>query len=399
MNRSFDYFEVKYLFIFLTIYFIFIPFAFKINFFGFITILIVIIGSASFFLGYKTNKFFLLAEKKSKQNLILIGIGTLFLLNDLINGMNNILSVRDIESYSSLYDQKDTLSLYMQIVYLSIYFIKYYIYALIMNKNKVLFYLIFLSQIMIFFNSPTRLVALSPFIIFIIYGYYMRYIKINLLKIIIIFLSLPFIFVVLLLSRGKSEGVNYIEIIENTINNLTLDSFLSILKVALESFKSFEDLTNIITENFVHLESGVIRIIFMPISRTIWDDKPEPLARIIAQEFSPNAYANNGGMVATIFGDTFINGHILGVIILLFILGGISKIIYNTLHKNIHISKDQIAILIMFYSNFIFHFIYYMRGFLSDLLWKTLLLVIIYFILYKLQYQISYRKKRNFNES
>ncbi|HIP34096.1 MAG TPA: oligosaccharide repeat unit polymerase [Bacteroidia bacterium] len=396
MNYNFDYFEVKYLFLFLTIYFIFIPFLFEISFLSFITILIVLIGSISFMQGYKTNKFFLLTEQKLKINSIFIGIGILFLLNDLIQGLNNLFSIRDMESYSSLYEQQDTLSLYMQIVYLSIYFIKYYLYALIMNKNKALFYLIFLSQIMIFFNSPTRLVALSPFIIFIIYGYYIGYIKINLFKIVIVFLSLPFLFVVLLLSRGKSDGMNYIQILENTINNLTLDNFVSILKVALESFKSFDDLTNLITTNFVHLESGIIRIIFMPISRTIWEDKPEPLARIIAKEFSPNAYDSNGGMVATIFGDAFVNGHVFGVIILLFILGAMSKIIYNTLHKNMQINKDQRAILIMFYSNFIFHFIYYMRGFFSDLLWKTLLLVIIYFVLYKLQYFISFKNKRRF---
>jgi oligosaccharide repeat unit polymerase len=321
-------------------------------------------------------------------------MGTLFLLNDLKHGMNNIFTIRDIESYYLLYEKQNTFSLYMQIVYLSIYFIKYYLYALIMNKNKVMFYLIFLSQIMIFFNSPTRLVALSPFIIFITYGYYTGYIKINLFKLVIVFLSLPFLFVVLLLSRGKSDGMNYFQILENTINNLTFDNFVSILRVALESFKSFDDLTNIITTNFVHLENGIIRIIFMPISRTVWEEKPEPLARIIAKEFSPNAYDNNGGMVATIFGDTFINGHILGVILLLFILGIMSKTIYNTVHKNIQINKDQKAILIMFYSNFIFHFIYYMRGFFSDRLWETLLLVIIYFVLYKIQYYISYKNKR-----
>jgi hypothetical protein len=64
MNRNFDYLEVKYLFLFLTIYFIFIPFVFKITFLNFITVLIVIIGSTSFMIGYQTNKFFLLTEKK-----------------------------------------------------------------------------------------------------------------------------------------------------------------------------------------------------------------------------------------------------------------------------------------------------------------------------------------------
>lgn len=310
-------------------------------------------------------------------------------------GAQNIFSIKIIENYTSSFEVKDYASLYMQIVQLIKYTIKYYIYALLMSRNEKLFYLIFLSQVMLSFNSSARLVALSPFIIFTIYGYYMNYIKVTKFKILITLFSMPYIFVILLLSRSKTEGMNYFLILQNVYNKLTLDSFLNILKIALESFKSFNDLTAIVTSNFVHLESGVIRIFFMPISRGIWEDKPEAQSRIIAKEFSPSAYDNHGGMVGTIFGDVFINGHILGVVILMFLLGFISKIIYNTVHKTNEININQKSILVMFYALYIFQFIYYMRGFFSDSLWKILLMTFIFYIKSNFQLNQSLYRMEN----
>lgn len=387
-NRKFDYFDIQNIFIFLSIYFTFIPFMFNISIYSFLTMIIVVIGIFSFYYGYKTKKYFLIVGKRGvpSRNKFIYIIGILLLFNDMINGFQNLFSIKIIESYASSFEVKDSTNLYIQIVILLKFAIKYYIYAILMSRSKVLFYIIFISQVMLFFNSSVRLIALSPFVIFIIYGYYMDYIKVNKTRILMLLSFMPFSFVILLLSRAQTEGMNYFLVILNVYNKLTFESFFNILTTALESFQSFYNLTNIITSNLVHIESGVVRILFTPISRGIWIDKPEPQSRIIAQEFSPAAYENHGGMVATIFGDTFVNGHVLGVVILMFLLGRVSKIIYNTVHNTNNINIKQKSVLIVFYSLYIFQFLYYMRGFFSDLLWKMLLITLVFYILYKIQF-------------
>lgn len=396
MKNNFDYLNIKNIFLFLTGYFVLIPFIFNLKLSSLLTVLVVTIGVGSFLLGYRTRKYFKIVSRNENRisTLIIFMLGTYFLISDYISGYYNVFSIRDMVNYGALYEVKDATSLYIQIVYLIIYAVKYYIYALLMSKNKFLFYFIFLSQILILFNSPTRLVALSPFIIFLTYGYYLNYIKINLLRIIVLILMMPIIFVVLLLSRGGTQGLNYFEIVSNVLNSLTIESFIKMLKIALESFKSFDDLVGIVTTNFVHIESGIIRIFFMPISRNIWDEKPEPAARMIAKYFSPENYAGNGGTVATIYGDAFLNAHILGVVFILYCLGYISRVIYNTRKKNTLISTEQKSIITMFYSLYFFQFIYYMRGFLSDSLWKIILISCIFTLLYILHYKIIRKNEK-----
>ncbi len=387
MNNP-DYFNIKYIFIFLTIYFTVIPFISNITLNSSFTMLFVLLGLVSFLYGYKSKKYFKFefkADKRINLNIILY-IGYIFLINDYINAIENIISIKTIDDYTKSYFVENHDSLYLSILTLSLFYTKYYLYAILISKNKLLFYLVFLSQILLMFNDSTRLVALFPFIVFIIYGYYLGYIVVNIKRIILVVLSIPILFVVLLLARGKTDGLNYFEIISNIIDTLTYEKVINILKIALESFQSFKDLSLIITENFVHIESGIIRIFFMPISRSIWEDKPDSISRLISNEYNPSQYNDGGGTVATIYADAFINGHIIGLVLILFGFGIITKVIYNTMKKNTNISNYQKSVLLMFYSLFVFQFLYYFRGFLSEFYWKTILLFIIFFILYKFQY-------------
>ncbi|MCD9477844.1 O-antigen polymerase [Photobacterium phosphoreum] len=389
-SKSIDFFDIKYLFVFLTIYFTLIPFLFTINIQTFLTLLVVIIGFFSFLLGYKTKKRILIISRANliNNNFIFQSIGLFFLLNDLFFGVINLTSIKNIDGYTESFMVNDHDSLYLQILSLSVYYIKYYFYALIMAKNRYFFFLVFISQIFISFNSPIRLFALSPLIILTIYGYYMGYIKVNIKRIICVFILSPIVFVVLLLSRTATNGMNYFEIVSKVVDNLDYESFIKILKTALESFKSFEYLNDIIYGQFVHLESGIVRILFMPISRDFWLDKPDSISRIIAQQFIPEQYSSGGGSVATIYGDAFINGHLPGVIILMFIVGYISKIIYNTMVKSKILNSNQKSIIVLFYSLYIFQFLYFFRGFLSESYWKVILMFFIFFILYKIQFKL-----------
>lgn len=391
LYKRIDYFEIKYLFILLTIYFIAIPFVTNVNIESLYVLTIVTLGVISFFYGYSTKKSFIIKHRNEKIviELLLYIIGATYLSIDIVYGILNMMSKKSIEDYTSSYYVNDHNELYLQILLLLIFYFKYYIYSVFMARSSFLYYIVFLSQFMLTFNSSTRLIALSSFIIFVIYGFYMQYIKINLFKIMVAMVCSPIIFVILLLSRNKVNNLNYIDIIKNVINTLNYDMFLKILKTALESFKSYDNLINIITDNYVHIESGVIRIFFMPISRNIWEDKPESISRIISEKYNYIQYSKGGGSVATIFGDAFINGHIIGVLIIMFVLGFLSRIIYNTLLKGLQLNIKQKSIIIMFYSLFIYQFIYYYRGFFSEYIWKTLMLIFVFFVMYKIEFAIK----------
>lgn len=394
MILKFDYFDVKNIFLFLTFYFVLIPFLFNINMQTSYAFFIVIIGTISFLVGYKIKKRLPLTASIHKQeiyykNILFLSVGIFFLFNDLLNGVQNLFAIKTIDDYTAGFAVTDYDSLYLQIVGNAMFFIKYYIYAILMSKNKNFFFIVFLSQLLLMMNSSTRLVALSPFIIFSIYGYYMGYIKITSFRVVTGILLLPIVFVVLLLARGKTDGLNYFQLLQNIIESLTWEKFVGLLQTALESFKSFEDFTQIVVNNFVHIESGVVRIIFMPISRSIWEDKPESISRLISQEYNTGQYESGGGTVATIFGDAFINGHIFGVFIILFTLGAISKIIYNTLKDSLLLDKKLKSVYILFYAMFVYQFLFYFRGFFSEFYWKTILLGIIFYVMYKIQFKIK----------
>lgn len=396
-DEKVDFFNLKYTFMFLTVYFTVIPFFFDINIKSTITFAVVLIGFLSFILAYQTKKHMPMHYRHNfvSRTTIFQLIGVLFLLNDLFSGFLNLFSVRTSGDYTASFAVTDHDSLYIQIIALSIYYIKYYFYAILMANNRCFFYFVFISQLLINFNSPTRLAALSPFIIFIIYGYYMRYIKVTVKRVVVGLMLLPFLFVVLLLGRGDSKGINFFEITSKVISNLDYDSFVKVLKTALESFKSFEYLVDIIANQFVHIESGVVRMAFMPISRSIWEDKPESISRIISKEFVPGQYSSGGGSVATIYGDTFINGHLFGVILLMFFIGYISKLIYNTMLKSKGMNVNQKSITSLFYSLYTFQFLYFFRGFFSESYWKLFLMILVFYFLYIVQFRVGKIKLRN----
>jgi hypothetical protein len=208
---------------------------------------------------------------------------------------------------------------------------------------------------------------------------------------------IPPLFIILLLLRTPNENLNYFERLSQSISQINSERMLPLLKISAESFRSFEDLTNVIQDNFIHPESGVIRIFFMPISRELWPDKPESISRILAKEYSYNQYVAGGGTVATIFGDTFINGHILGVIFLLLMLGYVSKAIYNTMIQNHDISIEQRSILIMAYCMFVFDFLHYFRGFFSEYYWKTIICMASFCVFYAIHKRKSFMIKSKIN--
>jgi hypothetical protein len=370
--RSRKLFEIKRIFLFLTIYFTIVPFCFEINIKSFIAVNIVLFGSLFFFAGARTRKHFrgiVYPHFPSKSSLI---IGFFIVLVDLGWGLYEIIFGLSADDYTASFFTIDHDVLYLKIIEALVFSVKYYYLALFASKSSRYFYLAFFAALIYSISSPIRLVVLQPIIIFVIFGYYIGYLKIGYLKILCALIIAPFIFVLLLLGRGLS-GASFFERIISGFNQLDIAYLIMQMTIALESFSSFGYFANIVELNFVRVESGILRFFLMPISRSIWPDKPDSISRIISKEYNVEQYVDGGGSVALIFGDAFINGHIFGVILILFILGFCSKVVYNTMVQSLDSRDVASAVLVMSYAVFVYDFLYFYRGFFSELFWKTLI--------------------------
>jgi hypothetical protein len=370
--RSRKLFEIKNIFLFLTLYFVIIPFYFEINSKSLIAIIIALLGCLFFFAGASTRKYFRGIFHPCFPSKLSIITGFSIVLIDFGVGLYKIIFGLSADDYTASFFIIDHDVLYFKIIETLVFSVKYYYLALFASRSRVYFYVAFFAALIYSISSPIRLVALQPIVIFTIFGYYFGYLRMGRLKIISALMIAPFVFVLLLLGRGLS-GASFFERLIGGFNQLDIDYLIIQLAIALESFSSFGYFANIVDSNFVSVESGILRFFFMPISRSIWPDKPESISRIISKEYNVDQYFDGGGSVALIFGDAFINGHILGIILILAILGFCSKVVYNTMIESLD-SRDVVsAVLVMSYAVFVYDFLYFYRGFFSELFWKALI--------------------------
>jgi hypothetical protein len=385
-----DYFSIGKVFTFLTVYFIIIPFVFSdLDVRVILVIPVILIGLISFTIGFRTNYYFKIEDRKigftSRFKAFVTIIILLFLFMDLHQAFFILITpLKNNINYNSRYIVESNYgSLYFQIPSLIFLYMKFFFYAVGMSRSKALFYLIFLIQIILYSTNQVRLVFLSPFILFIIYGFYMDYLKLSIQRIFLVILFSPLIFLFLLLSRGRAKGLGYYFNIEQ-IEIIILDKNLPVLiKTSMESFLSFEYLVSIINDGLFYFESGIIRIFYMAIPRNIWPGKPEALSRIISKNYNVSQYDSGGSSAATIFGDFFLNGHVIGVMILMFVFGFVSKVIHATVFNNVKLNRESSSILIMFYSIFVFHYLFYFRGFFSESYWKSIILILVFVFLFR----------------
>ena len=391
MNKSskIDIFDHRVIFIFLLAYFIVVPLFFK-QVYGVMTLVdwlaiaYALAGSGAYFLVSTPRISFksLIASQRKSGDASLLAI--FFIIVDFLLILQQFRSLSEKNGYTSSYSVDNHASLYVQLIFLSFLYGKLYVYSYFCFDRKGRFYFIFLLQIIFYAFSPVRLIFLMPFIVFGIYGYYCGYIKLSVQRLLIIFFILPFLMVILLLSRG-SESEGKLDALINLYKNFDFDRFFELLYVALESHTSYNYYYEIISENFVRFESGIIRNAFLPISRGLWGEKPEAISRVIAQEFNSFQYKQGGGSVATIFGDGFVNGHLFGILfvcsIYAFIMAGAYRPIRN--YKNVLENKDPA--IIMFYAVTLHQSLFFFRGFFSESIWRLIILFFIFISLRKLQ--------------
>lgn len=393
MNKSskIDIFDHKVVFIFLLTYFIGVPVFFKqvygsVTLVDWLAIVYALAGSGAYFLvsasriSFKSS----IASHRKSGDASLFAI--FFIIVDIFLILQQFRGLSDKNEYTSSYSVDNHASLYVQLIFLLFLYGKFYVYSYFCFECKKRFYFIFLLQITLYTFSPVRLIFLMPFVVFGIYGYYCGYIKVTMQRLLLMCFAFPFLLIILLLSRGAGSE-SKLDVLITFYENFDFDRFLKLLYVALESHTSYNYFYEIVSENFVRFESGIIRNAFLPISRGLWGEKPEAISRVIAQEFNSFQYNQGGGSVATIFGDGFVNGHLFGILficsIYAFIMAGAYRPIRN--YKNVLENKDPA--IIMFYAVTLHQSLFFFRGFFSESIWRLIILFFIFFIFRKFQVQ------------
>lgn len=292
-----------------------------------------------------------------------------------------LLSTVEVSSYTEKYLNVNYIEIYKNIFQVLLEFIKYYILAAFVGTSKRKYYIVFALSFLANLHSDTRLNLVLPAIFWCGYGYYFGIIKITIFRVISILACTPIIFTFLLLKRVmKGTYSSYIEQMKYIYDYLSQETLFENIYVSMESFRSYELYIHIIQDGFIHIESGFLRIVFMFIPRSFWADKPESVSRIISHNYFPEQYYGGGGTVANIFGDAYINGGILGVIIIMLFWGGITRLIYNTTIKRLNSVKSDTStstFLVTFYLLYLLESIQYFRGFMSESFWKLLYLIFI----------------------
>lgn len=306
-----------------------------------------------------------------------------------------LISTTEINSgnYSEKYAVESQFYLYLMIFDKLFNVIFLFFLSLFAIEGKIKFYFVFSISLLSTFFEPTRLLIILTLVYWILLGVSIGYIKIRLIQVILIALASPFIFSFLLIKRVYSfEGSSY-DFIFHLFKLIDYDLLVSGMINGLETFESYKALINVINDNFIHPLSGFVRILFMPIPRTFWIDKPESIARLIAENYYPEAYQKGGGQLAGPIGDGFINAGFLGVFIIWLALGFISVSFYKYFKRGVMKGGNiEKAYYCTFYYIYLIYFINCLRGFASDLFWvfavNMIMLYIIKVIFFKrIQYK------------
>ena len=309
-------------------------------------------------------------------------LALIFILSDLLLIYQQVSNSAGNSDYTSSYSVDNHGSLYSQIYLLFYLYFKLCVYGYFCIRSKFRYYFIFVLQVILYSFSSVRLIFLMPIIIFSIYGYYAGFIKLNIQRLLVIALAIPQALVILLISRTAGGQNKYNALIE-FYKGFDYSQFTETLYVALESTTSYAYLYNIINTNFVRLESGIFRNAFLPISRGLWGEKPEAVSRIIAKEFNLGQYEQGGGSVATIFGDGYINGHIIGILALCCIYAFIMSAAYRPIQTAKRFKAKLEPAHIMFYAITVHQSLFFFRGFLSENIWRLGILLLV-FVLFKI---------------
>lgn len=381
-NRNIKFVSPVFIFIIMFIYFIVIPFISMDRITDYIySFLIAIIGFFSFIFGYilKPSESSLI-RKYPQRTIIKKILLYIFLINDAFTFIQLLLFGISQDAYNLSYlNSQGANSLYLMILTNILTFVKMYIYFQYSSYGKKQYWFIFILSILVAFTSRQRFDIVSIVCMFGIFGIFYNYIKIKLGLIIPLAIVLfPVFSTVALVARdfvGTATLSEYFQYIKFALKSQLNSGQLSeLVKTSMESFATYEIFNQVIKNNLILPLNGIFRIFFLAIPRSFWPEKPLPMQNMLAYHFVPEAYRKGGGVFANIFGDAYLNGGILMVIIILFILG----ILFRKLFNNLTNWDKKSPISIGVYSYSIVFLLSFYRGQLSDILWQFILMLFVF---------------------
>jgi hypothetical protein len=307
----------------------------------------------------------------------------IFIAFDILKIFNFLLHGVSQSAYSEDYGKVKGWNLYFLLAWAAFGFCKYYFYSIIIAKNQRVFWLIFLVSLLAAFPGRARFEIISTILFFVIFGSIKNYIRLKSWHIFAGIIISPILMLLLLIKRNIIGDFNLPQVfnlIFDNLINLWRDADLSReLLVSMEAPATFEIFNQVVNDNFVRPENGVLRVFFNFIPRELWPDKPLPMQIELARAYNPSGFEAGGGVFAGIYGDAYANAGMIGVILMPFLVG----LLLNKSYKNAITKSQKSSVNIGLYSVLVIYFANFYRGYFSDMTWQIILLYGVFWILNK----------------
>lgn len=296
----------------------------------------------------------------------------LFIVYDLLRIFRFLIDGVSQAAYHEGYN-KSGWGLYIILVWVIFGFCKYYLYSVILTRGRRVFWVVFAISLLAAVPGRVRMELVGVVVFFVVYGALNGYLRVRMYHLVVGMVVAPVLMLVLLVKRNIVGNVGFLQVWHSIIDNLAIlwrNSDLSRgLLVSMEAPATFEIFTQVVKDQFVLPESGVVRVFFNFIPRELWPDKPLPMQIELARIYNPSGFEAGGGVFANIYGDAYANAGIFGVILLPFLVG----LLLNIAYKNAT-SSSVSGVSIGFYAVLVVYFANFYRGYFSDMTWQIIML-------------------------
>jgi hypothetical protein len=316
------------------------------------------------------------AVKVKYGQLILSCMGVIFLGVSVLNTAKGIGGGLAQQSYHKLFIVENYDNLYWQIPTRFLAEFEFFSLGAFVGISRLRYATVLVVGLLEGILSPTRMVLIRILVVWGIYGALMGIFKITKKKIIFVVSVCPALFLFLLVKRGMI-GVHFnglFDLLSKTFFHLGQLNWLALKHnalAALECFDSYAYFLEILKNGDVEWGYVIFRTPALFVSRSIWPDKPEAIQRVLAAKYNPEAYRNWGGVVATILGDGYFNGGLLGVSLECFALGaGLQMLWIFAKSRRPKAGECYGVFRAAFYASAVFFVMQFFRGFFSDMLWQ-----------------------------
>ncbi|MEO9954654.1 hypothetical protein [Nonlabens sp.] len=237
---------------------------------------------------------------------------------------------------------------------------------------RIISYLIMLSLFVIgSFDSKREILFVFILIVFYEIVSHRLVIKFRFKQVLLIIAAFTSVFYIIIISSimrgyGNFNVEDPLEASTHVIEYVTSDYAVFALSANFEIFTVYGNSSNAL--NYVYNEevdllygSTFAKVLFVPIPRSVFPDKPESMVNIYTQKFQPSFRGIGGSLPVVIYGEVFWNFHIFGLIFL-FILFKVVHQFYKRLVLSV-VNGDTLDSWINIFYLFLYAtFIQFVRG-------------------------------------